>query len=234
MHLLTGYYWIDPNEGSPMDAMRVLCNFTNELSTCVFPSRKVRIVSLVFIRNNGQVSKDLLFVLQLISCRRTVLVYNCMHCNLIHFSKYLTNRQQVRILYIVRNTLRKKRLVQSVTVCLGLPQIVCFIQDMLFWNGICTTCQPAVVSEYSLYVLVCTLRLVIHFCKNSSENCKARVSFFPIVVHHAFSKTVKPVKMHDLQWAMLECSLVIDRYSEWQHNHFPRSFLLTKLFLAHS
>ncbi|WP_395241557.1 hypothetical protein [Salmonella sp. s51933] len=37
-----GYYWIDPNQGSPRDAMRVLCNFTSEYaSTCVFPSKKI-------------------------------------------------------------------------------------------------------------------------------------------------------------------------------------------------
>ena len=47
----SGYYWIDPNQGSPGDAMRVLCNFTTEHSTtCVFPTKKV-----IFISNESTI-----------------------------------------------------------------------------------------------------------------------------------------------------------------------------------
>ncbi len=35
-HIL-GFFWIDPNQGCPDDAIRVYCNFEAEGETCVYP-----------------------------------------------------------------------------------------------------------------------------------------------------------------------------------------------------
>eukprot|EP00111_Clytia_hemisphaerica_P002234 TCONS_00006265-protein len=35
--LKDGFYWIDPNQGNPSDAMFVFCNFTRGGETCVYP-----------------------------------------------------------------------------------------------------------------------------------------------------------------------------------------------------
>ena len=47
---ILGFYWIDPNQGCPDDAIRVYCNFEKEGETCVYPdedSSKVKYPNLV-------------------------------------------------------------------------------------------------------------------------------------------------------------------------------------------
>ena len=34
--IISGHYWIDPNEGAPDDAVLVFCDFDNEAS-CIYP-----------------------------------------------------------------------------------------------------------------------------------------------------------------------------------------------------
>lgn len=36
----SGFYWIDPNQGCPDDAIRVFCNFTAEGETCIYPDEE--------------------------------------------------------------------------------------------------------------------------------------------------------------------------------------------------
>ena len=35
---LSGYYWIDPNEGPTYDAVRVYCDFATN-ATCIYPNK---------------------------------------------------------------------------------------------------------------------------------------------------------------------------------------------------
>lgn len=42
---VTGDYWIDPNQGSVRDALRVFCNFTAGGETCLNPDKKFEMVS---------------------------------------------------------------------------------------------------------------------------------------------------------------------------------------------
>lgn len=41
-----GDYWIDPNQGCHKDGIRVFCNFTADGETCLFPDKRIEMVSL--------------------------------------------------------------------------------------------------------------------------------------------------------------------------------------------
>lgn len=41
-----GDYWIDPNQGCHKDGIKVFCNFTADGETCLFPDKRIEMVSL--------------------------------------------------------------------------------------------------------------------------------------------------------------------------------------------
>lgn len=41
-----GDYWIDPNQGCHRDSIKVYCNFTADGETCLYPDKRIEMVSL--------------------------------------------------------------------------------------------------------------------------------------------------------------------------------------------
>lgn len=41
-----GDYWIDPNQGCQRDSIKVYCNFTADGETCLYPDKRIEMVSL--------------------------------------------------------------------------------------------------------------------------------------------------------------------------------------------
>lgn len=41
----TGWYWVDPTQGSIKDALQVWCNMTDIIETCVYPTPKTKMIS---------------------------------------------------------------------------------------------------------------------------------------------------------------------------------------------
>lgn len=41
-----GEYWIDPNQGCHKDGIKVYCNFTADGETCLYPDKRIEMVSL--------------------------------------------------------------------------------------------------------------------------------------------------------------------------------------------
>lgn len=41
-----GDFWIDPNQGCHKDSIKVYCNFTAGGETCLYPDKKIEMVSL--------------------------------------------------------------------------------------------------------------------------------------------------------------------------------------------
>ncbi len=44
MHFV-GDYWIDPNQGCHRDSIKVYCNFTADGETCLYPDKRIEMVS---------------------------------------------------------------------------------------------------------------------------------------------------------------------------------------------
>lgn len=44
----TGWYWIDPTQGSIDDALQVWCNMTDKIETCVYPTAKTKMITEQF------------------------------------------------------------------------------------------------------------------------------------------------------------------------------------------
>lgn len=42
--LWSGWYWVDPTQGSIDDAIQVWCNMTNTIETCIYPTPKTKMV----------------------------------------------------------------------------------------------------------------------------------------------------------------------------------------------
>lgn len=40
-----GDYWIDPNQGCHRDSIKVYCNFTADGETCLYPDKRIEMVS---------------------------------------------------------------------------------------------------------------------------------------------------------------------------------------------
>ena len=45
--LSTGLHWIDPNQGSPKDALFVFCNFSTGGETCIYPQDYKDVVIII-------------------------------------------------------------------------------------------------------------------------------------------------------------------------------------------
>lgn len=48
MHFV-GDYWIDPNQGCHRDSIKVYCNFTADGETCLYPDKRIEMVSLQYL-----------------------------------------------------------------------------------------------------------------------------------------------------------------------------------------
>jgi len=49
-----GWYYIDPNEGSSFDAMKVYCNMSETVQTCVYPTQRTKKVDEKQYKANGR------------------------------------------------------------------------------------------------------------------------------------------------------------------------------------
>lgn len=53
----SGEYWIDPNQGCARDSIKVFCNFTAGVETCLYPSKAVENVSCARVWWRSQLMK---------------------------------------------------------------------------------------------------------------------------------------------------------------------------------
>lgn len=55
--LLIGDYWIDPNQGCHRDSVKVYCNFTADGETCLYPDKRIEMVTVLCCQSGPALQK---------------------------------------------------------------------------------------------------------------------------------------------------------------------------------